>query len=338
MNRKGIFLAGLLVFCLLFQASALTSYAADGDQTAEEKKPYTYTLTFYAGNQGAFKETAHITVSSGSQTAGEITIKRREDGSAITVKGLSAGDQVIIDELQSQEENAPVEREENSLYYVSGIRKSGHDNSAVSQSAITVEQDEDYVIAYEIQGEMVPYVIHYRDADGNTLAPSRTYYGNVGDRPVVAFQYISGYEPQAYNLTKKLSQNTAENVFAFVYTRLESRSGEVIEEVIDGGTTIVEIPGGTVQIADGGANVEGADAGEAGELLELDDNETPLSDGPEKLMDLDDEETPLAYRLGNLDGATNMLGALVVGVSGAAALFALIIMVMKRRRKETAEK
>lgn len=42
-----------------------------------------------------------------------------------------------------------------------------------------------------------------------------TAEGNVV--PVAAFRYIEGYEPRAYNLTKTLVSNEAENVFTFVY-------------------------------------------------------------------------------------------------------------------------
>ncbi len=51
-------------------------------------------------------------------------------------------------------------------------------------------------------------------------------------------------------------------------------------------------------------------------------------------MDLDDEDTPLGFSLKDLDVATNMLGALVVGVSGAAALVVLLVVFMKRRREK----
>lgn len=54
-------------------------------------------------------------------------------------------------------------------------------------------------------------------------------------------------------------------------------------------------------------------------------------------MDLDDEDTPLGFSLKDLDVATNMLGALVVGVSGAAALVVLLVILVKRRRAEAAK-
>ena len=40
---------------------------------------------------------------------------------------------------------------------------------------------------------MTSYTVNYVDENGNELAPSRTYYGNVGDRPVVAYLYMDGY-------------------------------------------------------------------------------------------------------------------------------------------------
>ena len=58
---------------------------------------------------------------------------------------------------------------------------------------------------------------------------------------------------------------------------------------------------------------------------------------PEDLVDLDDEDTPLGFSLKDLDVATNMLGALVVGVSGAAALVVLLVILVKRRRAEAAK-
>lgn len=318
----------------------MTSLAADREDEKGPSEPYTYSITFYAGNQGAFAGTDGITVlENGSAAGAGIEKVMREDGSAITVKGLKAGDQVTFNDIQSQGDGAPVKfKEEDSQYYVRGLRKGGYDNDTVSSPSFTVEQDQDYVVAYGIKGEMVSYVIHYQDTDGKTLAPSRTYYGNVGDRPVVAFLYIEGYEPQAYNLTKELSKNEAENVFTFVYGRVSG--GGTAEEVIDEGTTtVVEGTGGGnagtgAGGAGGGANdaEEGADG--AGENTELADEAVPLSDGPADLVDLDDEDTPLGFSLKDLDVATNMLGALVVGVSGAAALVVLLVAFMKRRREK----
>ena len=73
---------------------------------------------------------------------------------------------------------------------------------------------------------------------GTPLLESQTFYGAVGDRPVVAFQYVDGYQPQAYNLTGTLSSNEAENVFTFTYTETEAPAGT--EQTPDGGTAVPE--------------------------------------------------------------------------------------------------
>ena len=76
----------------------------------------------------------------------------------------------------------------------------------------------DYVVAYGIKGDMLAYTVNYQDANGKTLADSQTFYGNAGDKPVVAYKYIENYIPQALALTKTLSDNESENVFTFTYT------------------------------------------------------------------------------------------------------------------------
>ena len=99
-----------------------------------------------------------------------------------------------------------------------GIRISGRDNNAaVENYSFEVTGDQEYVVAYGIKGNQVAYTINYQDANGNKLADSQTFYGNVGDKPVVAYTYIDGYTPEYRNLTKTLSANAAENVFTFNY-------------------------------------------------------------------------------------------------------------------------
>ncbi len=340
MNRRGRLFAGLLAFCLMVQLCSLNSFAA------EVEEPYTYQITFYAGNQGVFPGTGQIQVVDAQNRRVPAQVTMRSDGSAITVENLEAGSTVTFDDIQG----SGVNLEENSQYYVRGLRKGGYDNDTVTSPAFRVEQDQDYVVAYGIRGEMVSYVIHYQDAAGNALAPSRTYYGNVGDRPVVAFVYIEGYEPQAYNLTKTLSKNEADNVFTFVYTPVPAGGGgggtgggETTEEtVVNGGVTVVE-PGGAGTGGGGGATAPDEGEGEQGEegedvpLLDMQEEEVPLAEGPEDLIDLDEEEVPLAYRIGNLEeGATNMLGAVVVGASALAALIVMTVILVKRRKKQAA--
>ena len=112
------------------------------------------------------------------------------------------------------------------------MRESGKDNYDPQHpqlSAVTVKGDADYVVAYGIQAEAVDYTIRYVDTSGNELYVSKTLKGNVGDKPVIAFRYINGYFPQAYNITKPLTDDPDDNVFEFIYqplTSSEQGSGE----------------------------------------------------------------------------------------------------------------
>ena len=200
------FLIGFAAFCMAFTVSGAKSQAAgDLPKPEETQEPYTYTVTFYAGNQGTFR--------SGGLTVSD-SAKIEQSDSMIRVSNLKYGDKITFDY------NNKVVLPEDSKYYVKGIRQSGRDNntaSQVSSSAITVTGDQDFVAAYGVKGKMVAYRVNYEDEDGNELVPSSTFYGNVGDKPVVAFVYVAGYEPQAYNLTKTLVEDESENVFTFVY-------------------------------------------------------------------------------------------------------------------------
>ncbi len=198
MDVRKICKRALLAVC----AAAL--FAAPGSlQVAHAEKggneaAYTYTITLYAGKEG----TIH------GQSRVEIT-------------GKAYGEQVNLGDYLPQ-----VRLNDSSKYYVKGIRESGKDNStAVSNPAFSVESDREYVVAYGIRGNMTTYTVNYQDISGNALLPSATFDGAVGDRAVVAYRYVDGYRPQAYNLTKTLSSNAAENVLTFVYTKISSGSG-----------------------------------------------------------------------------------------------------------------
>lgn len=198
MHRWPVLLSALI---LAFLPCGMECRAAEG---------YTYTITFYPGNHGTFSGTGGISV--GGSNGPDISVGL--EGQAIKVRGLKNGDIVSFDAAME----GAVSLEGDSRYYVKGIRLSGRDNNTIDTSAFRVEGDKDYVVAYGIRGDMTSYVVHYQDREGNPLADSRSYYGNVGDKPVVAFLYIEGYEPMAYNLTKTLVSNEAENVFTFVYS------------------------------------------------------------------------------------------------------------------------
>ena len=194
---------GLLIAAVL---TGLTAQTVMADDTAANASEYTYTVTLSGGNQGAFNGTTGMsTTSSSAKIAGT--------GEKIIITGLKLGDHVTLDAAQTGAVTLT-----NAKYYVRGVRESGRDNSTVSWTDFTVTGDADYVVAYGMKGTTVSYTVNYQDTSGTALAPSRTYYGNVGDRPVVAYLYIDGYQPNAYNITATLKDNAASNVFNFVYS------------------------------------------------------------------------------------------------------------------------
>ena len=138
MRRLRYVLFALLTLCLLFQTA--TPVSAKGEE-------YTYTIRFFAGRQGTFSN----------------------GGEAIVIENCHYGERVNF--YQSL-----VKLNDNSKYYVRGIRESGKDNSESTQaSSFLVTGDQDYVIAYGILGDATSYTINYVDSEGNTLAPSETY-------------------------------------------------------------------------------------------------------------------------------------------------------------------
>lgn len=217
-HKPGMLLCVLCALCMLFAAVVPVKAAQSGQtsQTDQTGKAYSYKIRIYAGRQG--------------------TIQGKE---VLEYDSVPYDWQVVFS-------RGDVQLLDNNKYYVKGLRKSGVDNSEAQQNpAFNVTEDQDYVVAYGILGDAVSYVINYQDQNGNTLAPSETYYGNVGDKPVIAYLYIEGYRPQAYNLTRTLSENAAENVFTFIYTPISEGGGGTPEENLpQGGGT--ENPGAPV--------------------------------------------------------------------------------------------
>lgn len=322
---------------------------------------YTYQVTFYSGNQGSIGGTEGLSVDN-SATGSEYSISSQ--GGEITVSGLERGDIVSFD-VQA----GAVSLAEDSKYYVRGVRQSGRDNDTVQTSAFRVDGDAEYVVAYGIRGNQTGYTVNYQDADGNELAPSRTYYGNVGDKPVVAYLYIEDYNPQTLALTKTLSENEAENVFTFVYTPVPTEVITEPGETITNTTTVTEtVPGtaetetpGTAVTAPGGetpgtepgtpgtetpgtepgtdATVPGTETPgtepgtDAEPPVDIGDDEVPQ--GNQDLTDLDEEEVPQS----NLDideeevkKGLPMVAGVAIGVLAVAALGAIVVVVRKRMR------
>lgn len=319
---------------LKYFLAALVVITGVFSQTADAKAfSYTYTVSFSAGGQGSINGGVQVRKASGNGASVSVSAK----GDKIIVTGLEYGDVISCDAQGS------VALNENSKYYVKGIRLSGRDNNTVAQSAFLVSGDQDYVVAYGIPGELAEYTVNYVDTDGNKLAESRTYYGNVGDEPVIAYLYIDGYIPDSYNQTGKLSSNASENVFNFVYSRAASSM-----TAAGNGANDNTAAGGN-QAAAGAANNGAADGANAANTIvpdgqndpqdgiqapqaqpntDIADEQVPQAANDNK-HDIADEQVPLATMISE----SGMVVPLAIGALGIVAILAIMIFVIVKNVK-----
>ncbi len=340
---------GRRILTVLASACLLACFAPESVQAAE--KEYTYTVNIYAGDQGTFTDAVKLNVDhrkSGNTNKSQVKIAK----GMITVSGLVEKDRITVD-LGTDSLKLDEGR-----YYVKGVRQSGWDNKMATE-IFDVERDEDYVVAYGVRGNMVAYTVSYQDAAGNELAPSDTYYGSVGDKPVVAYRYVEGYEPDVAALTKTLKANEAENVFTFVYapvstevvTRQVGTPGTVtstVTELVPGAPTTVQTaaPAATTEITgtegeeaapeEEEAAPEGAAADEeaAEPLEEIGDQEVPLAN--QDLKDLDEEEVPASdIQLDKVVKKGLPLAASIgIAAAAAAGLVTAVVVLKKRKSKK----
>lgn len=314
MKRCKKLIMTVLIAALLVCLTAGTALAA-----GEE---YTYTLRFSTGVQGQFDGTAGLTVSNADATV-------TQDADEIIVSGLLAGDVVSFNA------QAGVGLDADSKYYVQGLRLSGRDNNIVAASSIVVDEDADYVVAYGIKGEMTSYTVNYYNEDGEELAASDVFYGNVGEKPVVAYKYIDGYVPQVFGYTKTLSANAAENVFTFVYEEAEGPTIITIPGEDDGenddqtpGGDDTNVPGEGEGQTPGGTDTPGEGEGQTPGGADTPDDGTP-GEG-DQIVDLDpdeDEDVPLGNQ--DLDKAAPLAAGIAIAVVAVIAIIVIILFVRK---------
>lgn len=315
---------------LKYFLAALVVITGVFSQTADAKAfSYTYTVSFSAGGQGSINGGVQVRKASGNEASVSVSAK----GDKIIVTGLEYGDVISCDAQGS------VALNENSKYYVKGIRLSGRDNNTVAQSAFLVSGDQDYVVAYGIPGELAEYTVNYVDTDGNKLAESRTYYGNVGDEPVIAYLYIDGYIPDSYNQTGKLSSNASENVFNFVYSRAASSMAAAGNGANDNTAAGGNQAAAGAANATGAANAAGAanngatDGANAANTIVPDGQNDP-QDGiqapqAQPNTDIADEQVPLATMISE----SGMVVPLAIGALGIVAILAIMIFVIVKNVK-----
>lgn len=193
---------------------------ADKAQAAES---YKYTVTLYAGN-GAIDGGDEVTV-------GSYAYRTEIPFSIAEVAGSEPKYTVTID-TKKYTISPP-----NENYYVKGILKVGDvpkDKSRDSYyvTADLVEQDTQYVVAYGLKKDQTEYTVNYVDEAGKQLAPSQTFKGNIGDKPVVAYQYIEGDLLWTAEAVENIVKNCMEHTPAGGSIKITARE-DVLATTID---------------------------------------------------------------------------------------------------------
>lgn len=257
---------------------------------------YGYKVTLYTGNQGTINSQNEMSIN------------------------VSKGQMVSLDLSQ-------IELPQDSKYYVKGIRLSGHDSvDNLDPATFVVNGDLDYVVVYGVKGNQVSYTIRYVDENGKQLSEDTVLYGNVGDKPVVAYKYIDSYIPQSYSLTKTLVKNEKENVFTFTYKPGET--GEIIENTNIVTTVISTTPSTNANQGNNGTgNATGVTQNNDGDTTTAGDE-----DVPQGLVDLDDEDTPKSNI--SVNNEKNSSTPIYAGIAiSLAAIVGIIVAFMTIRKK-----
>lgn len=296
------------VFCAVLVACVLTlgiQAATSEEAFADENSSYSYSVTLYAGN-GTIDGAA-------SKSYGPYGY-----GKSCTIAWQTLNIQPDDDK-----------------YYVKGIRLAGHDE-LVESGNIEVTQDLQYVVAYGMKKDQVAYTINYVDANGAQIADSETFYGNIGDKPVIAYRYIEGYQPtNAYNLTGTLKGNAEDNVFTFKYQAVQGSSAGAANGGTSAGTSDGQAtPGDESGAADENAASDEATGDEAADEAGTQDGAANGAE-PAELLDIDDDANPLASAQSAVQEAfSNPLNYLpwVLGVLVVIALISVIALMVAKKR------
>lgn len=300
----------ILLSILFVLGTGASAFAADSD-SGSSKEAYNYKVFVYAGNIGTFKGVK------------EWSTEYENGGDVVT---FSVNDVEIDEDLQDK-------------YVVRGFKLAGHDNDETSYSPqITFNGggDVSYVVSYRIPGDMVSYQVHYVAEDGSVLHDPDTFYGMVGDKPVISFRYIEGYLPNAYNLAKTLTlTRDGDNDFTFTYT---AGSGTNTQTDDNGNTN-----GNTNGNANANAGNAGNAAGNAGNAAGIAANAPGTAGNPAgaNTATIGDGSVPLASpdvpQYTDLDESSGINWPLILGISGGVVALALLLVALLLKRRKRGE-
>ena len=216
-----------------------------------------------------------------------------------------------------------------------------------------VNKDVILVATYGVKSRLVPYYVRYVDEAGNDLLPQDTLYGNTGDKPVVAYRYISGYIPNAYHFTGTIPAKDASPLtFTFKYSKINSGDdGSELEPIIiyTYPTRIlptVEKPG---EEKDEGEEVEEViEVVEPAPIIDVDPNPSDGQGDNNNGEEIETEEignilTPLVNWIKNtmeenpVLGVAAVIGLVILALGILFLLIFLILLLFKKRKKDDQE-
>lgn len=310
--RKNL-IAMILLSVMLIFGTSVTAFAADGDSGNKDKQPYKYKVFVYAGNQGTFKGVK------------EWSAEYTEGGDVVT---FSVNDVKVNDDVKDK-------------YVVRGFKLAGHDNDETSYSPqITFNGggDVSYVVSYRIPGDMVAYKVNYVTSDGKALG-SDTFYGMVGDKPVVSFKYFEGYLPNVYNQAKTLSRD-GDNSFTFTYTKGSGTYGQNANGNGDNGDNANANANGNANNGNANANGNAAAGNNNANGNDIAANAPGTAGNPAggNTANIGDNSVPLANpdvpQYADLDEENAINWPMILGISGGIVALALLLalFLLKRRK------
>ena len=295
---------------LIVSILALMAICFAESQESYADENYKFKVTVYSGRQGTF------------------------GGQKKWTKECEFGEHIEID-LESLNFKLS-----NKKYYPRGFRITGHDNDETTNDDMTgaqslsfdVKRDVTYEVAYGIKGSMVKYKVKYVDDEtGKELRKTDTYYGMPGDKPLVSYRYIDGYDPDTYNKMRTLSEDESKNVYVFKYGK--EGTTVVVDDDDNGNANNPANPAAPAAPGTPG-NPAGTNVNPPGNET-IDDGPAPTAPGTTKpdggkqqTEDLDPQEKPTA----NFDNG--VVVALGTGL-GVFLLLLLILLFLRRRKKDS---
>ena len=191
--------AAVVIALCMVAALALPAFAAESSAAAQDD-PYTYTVRIFPGDKGTIDDSTDPFIK----------------------KEVAPGYQWSRSDFDYRYQA----KSKTEKYSVTGMRESGKDNNTnrlYAGGAFTVDRDIDLVISYGIRGSEVAYTVRYLEYGTNAvLHEPETFYGNVGEKPVVSYLHVEGYTPQYRNLTGTLDADASKNKWTFYYVKNEA--------------------------------------------------------------------------------------------------------------------